>query len=262
MRRTGLLLLSFVLLLCACSEKPDEADYGQLAGLHADYAAQTRAEVGFMMEASFRDPDTGQAGVLYYISGEARYDGTAQIAWQKFTATLLAATSNAEEYYADGIKKHVENGTVYDLATAPEELFGAFPYHTVPLPAFSGVKSLTVEESDGGMLYTLTASSGQKQLVEEIWRLDLYALAGIRLPDREKETYGDAVYTFSVADGRIRSLFVKLTVSLYETAGYTPGYTPKEEDYRLDLTLNAQISLRAEGEAVEIPVWEEQGELS
>ncbi len=263
MRRIGLFLLSFLLLLCSCSGQVDEASYERLAEWHAGYAALMRAEVGFMMEAAFRDPDTGQSGVLYYISGEACYDAASQLAWQKFTATLLAATSNAEEYYADGIKRHVEDGSVYVIETSPEALFGAFPYHTVPLPAVSELKSLSEEESDGGMLYTLVSSVGQKQLVEDIWQLDLYALAGIAVPDREKEAYGDVTYTYSVSDGRIRTLFVSLTVSLYETAGYTPGYTPKEEDYRLDLTLRAQISLRAEGEAVEIPAYqEEQGEMS
>lgn len=261
MRKRLLLLLAAVLLLTgACSEKPDAAMYETVSQLHAGYAELSRAHLGFMMEASFRDEDSGEAGVLYYISGDAKYDIAADTAWQSFTATLLAATYKAEEYYADDRVMHIEGEEVFELQTPSAEFFGAYPYQPVPLPAFSSVKTLTEESSGDATMYTVVAAEGQKQLVEEVWKLDLYQLAGIVVPNRDKESYGDVTYTFSVKDGKVQALYVKLTVSIYETPGYTPGYTPKDEDYRLDLTVSAQITLRETGDAVEIPVYNEAKE--
>ena len=254
-KRVCAVLLTALLLLCACAEKPDAEVYDALSGLYADVGAQTRAAIGFRMEASFRDPDTGEAGVLYYLDGETRYDTVSSVAWQRFTATRLGATVNAEEFYENGVRTHLENGQETLIQTEPDTLFGAFPYRFASLPAFAELKSLKTEESGNGLLYVLLSSTGQKQLIEEIWGLDLYALAGITVPDREREAYGDVSYTFSVVDGKVRTLFVRLTVSLFEQTGYTPGYTPKEEDGRLDLTIQTQITFREAGEAVEIPAY-------
>ena len=256
-KRFFLLLLAATMLFASCSAKPDEEMYQSLVSRHEAYACEKRAEIGFMMEASFRDDDSGKAGVLYYMNGEARYDSASETAWQSFTATLLAATYKAEEYYADGKKTHIESGEVLELEMSADDFFGAFPYRTVPLPAFSEVIALTEERNGDATLYTLTASSGQKELIEEVWKLNLYELAGITVPNTEKESYGDVTYTFSVKDGKVQSLMVKLAVSVYETPGYTLGYTPKDEDYRLDLTVTAQISVRNTGETVEIPVYSE-----
>lgn len=256
MRRGAAALFATVLLLCACSETPDAEAYEALSGLHAALSAQTRADIGFRMEATFRDPETGVSSVLYYLDGETRYDSVSRVAWQRFNATRLAATVNAEEYYADGVRTHLENGEMTLLPAEPEALFGAFPYQTVPLPALSELKSLKTEENGSGTLYTLVSQTGQKQLIEDVWGLDLYALAEISTPDREKESYGDVTYSWAVTDAGLQTLFVQLTVTLYEKAGYTPGYTPKDDDYRLDLTLQAQISFRDAGEHVEIPAYE------
>jgi hypothetical protein len=118
-------------------------------------------------------------------------------------------------------------------------------------------KLLSVEETHDGVLYTLVANQGQKTLVEEIWKTDLYSLAGIRVPDREKESYGDVTYTYSVKNGEVTSVTVKLTVTLFETAPYTPGYTPDEEDLRLELSLTAKVTLKQSGDGVTVPVYEE-----
>lgn len=250
--------LILALLLASCGKKPDAAAYELLSGLQAELEARTRAELGFWMEASFRDPETGKGGVLYVLDGETRYDTVAQIAWQRFTATRLGATAAGEEYYRDGTKTHVEGGQVTLLPTGPEAMFGAFPYRLAPLPALSELKSLQKEENGSGTLYTLVSETGQEQLLGEIWGLDLYALAGISTPDREKEAYGDVIYTWSVTDGTVNTLYVELTVSLFEKAGYTPGYTGGDDDGRLDLTIRTRLSFRSAGDAVEIPAYEEE----
>ena len=250
------LLLAVAFLLVACGEKPNAEDYELLSGLQTELEARTRAELGFWMEASFRDPETGGSGVLYSLDGETRYDIGDKTAWQRFTATRLGATATGEEYYANGVKTHVEGGQVVLLPTEPESLFGAFPFRLASMPAFSEVKSLQTEENESGTLYTLVTATGQKQLLEEIWGLDLYTLAGISVPDRDRETYGDVIYTWSVTDGNVRTLYVELTVSLFEKAGYTPGYAGGNDDGRLDLTIRTRLSFRGAGEDVEIPTYE------
>lgn len=261
MRRTALtaaifLLLTLLLLLAACGEKPNAEAYERVAGLYAAAEARTRGELGFWMEASFRDPETGESGVLYALDGETRYDTASQIAWQRFTATRLGATVTGEDYYENGVKTHIESGQATLLSTEPEVLFGAFPYRMPALPAISELKEAKAEESSDGTLYTLVTATGQKQLLEEIWGLDLYALAGIASPDRGREAYGDVTYTWSAANGDIRTLYVQLTVSLFEKAGYTPGYTGGSDDGRLDLTIQTRITFRGAGESVEIPTYE------
>ena len=128
----------------------------------------------------------------------------------------------------------------------------------VPLFRSNTITALAAEETDGGLLYILVAEAGQKELVEEVWKTDLYTLAGIRVPDRDKESYGDVTYTFSVKDGKVQSISVKLTVSLFETAAYTPGYTPDTEDLRLDLTLTAKVTVKNTGETVTVPAYLEE----
>ena len=170
---------------------------------------------------------------------------------------MAVLTYNSEEYYADGVKKHIEEGEVYDFEAKPEEFFDAFPYCNIPVPGFDGVKSLSVEETYDGILYTLVATQGQKTLVEEIWKTDLYTLAGIRVPDREKEAYGDVTYIYSVKDEVVTSVTVKFTVTLFETAPYTPGYTPDDADLRLELSLTAKVTLKQSGDGVTVPVYGE-----
>ena len=251
-----LVLLLPQLLLPSCGEKPDAETYETVSALHAGLEPRTRQALGFWMEASFRDPETGEGGVLYSLDGETKYDTVSQIAWQRFTVTRLGATVTGEEYYETGVKTHIEGGQVTLLPTEPEAMFGAFPYHMPPLPALSELKSLKTEENSAGTLYTLVTAAGQKRLLEEFWGLDLYALAGIVSPDRERETYGDVTYTWSVADGEVRTLYVQLTVSLFEKAGYTPGYTGGSDEGRLELTSRTRITFRETGQAVEIPTYE------
>lgn len=248
------LALLLLLPLASCGKKPDAGAYETVSGLYTELESRTRGESGFWMEASFRDPETGESGVLYALDGETRYDTVSQIAWQRFTATRLGATATGEEYYENGVKMHLEGGKVIPLPTEPEVLFGAFPYRMPALPAFSELKETKTEENSGGTLYTLVTAAGQKQLLEEIWGLDLYALAGIVSPDRERESYGDVTYTWSVADGTVRTLYVQLTVSLFEKSGYTPGYEGKDDD-QLDLTIRTRVTFRDAGDTVEIPTY-------
>lgn len=248
------LMLAAGVLLGACAAKPDQGVYGELFDAHDAFMKTDRAHLGFMLEATFCDEDSGETGTLYYMQGDAKYDQDADLAWQKFTATLLASTYNAEEYYQSGKKTHLESGETFELDAPHQTFFGAFPYCKVTIPAFADAETLVVESNGDAVLYTLTSSVGQKELLE-LWQLDLYTLAGVVVPNREKESFGDVTYTFSVKDGKISSLTVKLVASIYETPAYTPGYTPDDENYRLDLNLTAQISVKASGDAVEIPIY-------
>ena len=263
-KRFALLLLAIATLLCGCEASPEDLygePYEEVRLLHDAYASVTRGEMEFLMEATFRDPETGGAGVLYFLQGNGRYDKKTQTAWQTFDASLLGASYRSEEYFADGTKVHIENGDVYHLPTAAEDFFRAFPYSTIPLPELVSLRSLEQNESSNGKLYKMVFTSGQKQLVEEIWKLDLYGLTSIPNPDKEKESYGDMTYTVLIKDGMVRSILVEFTVSIYKKAAYTPGYTPKDdESNRLELKIKAKVELKGQGVSVDIPVYEEESE--
>ncbi len=267
-RTTGLtaLALCVAVLLCACGETSPREQYGESYGtvrlLHDAYKEIVRGELSFLMEASFRDPDSGETGVLYFLQGEGRYDKQEEVAWQAFDATLLGASYHSEEYFSQGDKVHLEAGEVYHLPTEAQAFFQAFPYETIPLPALDSLTAMEQNQSGKGMLYKLVSSAGQKQLVEEVWKLDLYSLAGIANPDYEKESYGEVTYTILEQDGNIRSIMVELTVSVYKKAGYIPGYTPSDDDYRLDLKITAKVELKNQGETVEIPVYQETSDTA
>ena len=242
--------------VCGCSARPDGQAYAELAGICENAGAVTRGALEFSMEATFRDPETGEGGVLYAVDGEARYDTARQTAYQRFRMTRLGATADAEEYYADGVRTHVEKR---EVTTAPVEfdaLLGAFPYRLPPLPALSSLEELEREENGTGLLWTTVCGSGQAELLRDIWGLDLYALAGISLPDREKESYGDVTCTWVTDGDSLKSVYVRLGVTIYEQSGYTPGYGGESDDGRLDLTVQARFSVTATGETVEIPVYE------
>lgn len=260
MKRIAAVLLTTALLCIpvGCSSKERE-NYDALQNAYAVYEQQSRADVAFMMEATFRDASGTKNGVLYYVGGNAVYDTVLQAARQQFTATVLGDTHNAVETYRNGVKTHIEGDEVLRWEAQPEELFGAFPYQTVPLPSFDGIERLTAEQTGADtLLYTVVCKTGQKQLIEDIWKLDFYTLAGIRMPDREKEAFGEATYSFSVVNGVLRSLRVTLPLDLYEQAGYTPGYSRPAEESCLHLTLQVQLSFRATGDAVTLPEdWED-----
>ncbi len=251
-----LFALTLAAAVCGCSAGLDEQAYEELAGIYENAGAVTRGALEFSMEASFRDLEIGESGVLYAIDGEARYDTAQQIAWQRFRMTRLGATADAEEFYRNGVKTHVEKQETTTTPTEPETLFGVFPYRLPPLPALSSLAELDREENGTGLLWTTVCGTGQKELLEDVWGLDLYALAGISLPDREKESYGDVTCTWITEGDSLRSVYVRLTVTLYEQSGYTPGYGGGNDNGRLDLTVQARLSVTETGEAVEIPAYE------
>ena len=263
--RLFLLLLAVSLLLCGCQASPEEQfgePYEAVRLFHKEYEAVTRGEMDFLMEATFRDPETGETGVLYFLQGNGRYDKELQTAWQAFDATLLGASYRSEEYFASGDKVHIENGETYHLPTEADTFFQAFPYSTIPLPALASLKELEQSPASNGTLYKLVATEGQKRLVEEIWKLDLYALTGIASPDKEKESYGEMTYTVLEKDGRLCSVLVEFTVSIYKKAGYTPGYTPTGDENRLELKIKAKVELKSIGESVDIPTYEETSDTA
>lgn len=242
--------------VCGCSARSDAQAYAELEGIRESADAVTRGALEFSMEASFRDPETGESGVLYAVDGEAEYDTAMQIAYQRFRMTRLGATADAEEYYADGVKTHVEKQAVTTSPVEPDVLFGAFPYRLPPLPALSSLEELEREENGTGLLWTTVCGSGQKELLGDVWGLDLYALAGISLPDREKESYGDVTCTWVTDGDSLKSVYVQLDVTLYEQSGYTPGYGGENDDGRLDLTVRTRFTVTGTGETVEIPAYE------
>lgn len=255
---SGLLLLAPA--VCGCGEEPDAEAYGRLAGLVEAVNAERRVCADFTMEAGFSDPSSGEGGVLYFIDGEASCDRDAKTAYQDFRATLLGASSHASEYVSGTGKVHVENGAERVLEADADEVLASFPYNALPLPALADVKSLSFPGTGADGVYVVTADAGQKALLEDVWKLDLYALAGIGSPDREKESFGEAEYEYVVRDGRIVSLTVRLTAVLYEKTGYTPGYTPKDDDgNRLELSVRAKTSFVSFGEAVSVPLYGEDG---
>ena len=260
-RAVSLLLLCLT-MLAGCGKAVDEQASQTLSEAVSEAASEDRFCADFLMEATFSDPGSGQSGVLYFIDGRASCDRKEQKAFQEFRVTLLGASSHACEYLTPTKKIHVEDDEQFteEIDASVQEpgdgFLAAFPYSRLTIPTLAQTESLTAPEAGNG-LYVLTAREGQKELIEKVWKLDLYTLAGITVPDREKESFGDVVYECLIKNGALSSVTVRLNAVLYQKAGYTPGYTPKDDENRLELSLRVKLSFVSFGREVQIPEYQE-----
>ena len=258
MKRVMALLLALgTLLLCGCGEPTVDADaYRMLSDAVSVVNKERRFCTDFLMETTFRDPSTGRNSVLYFLDGRASCDRDKKTAFQDYKATVLGASYHAYEYLSERGRVHEENGQVMTYEQNIDDALKAFPYSLVSLPPIESLRSLVSPDTPDGS-YTLTWSEGQKELIEDVWQVDLYNMARIVVPDESKEKFGEVTCILAVKDGALASVTWTLSATIYETPGYTPGYTPKEEDSRLDLSIRAKLTFVSFGNDVKIPVYEE-----
>lgn len=257
-RAAALLLAVCALLCCGCenASSPDPETYGMLSDLVSAVGSEQRFCTDFLMETTFLDPSTGKSHVLYFLDGRASCDREEKRAFQDFKATVLGASYHGCEYLSENGRVRLQDGQTTPFVQEVGQALTAFPYSAVTLPPIDSVRSLVSSDTPDGS-YTLVWSEGQKELIEDVWQVDLYSMARIVLPDRTKEKFGDVTCILAVKDGALASVTWTLSATIYETPAYTPGYTPKDEDSRLDLSIRVKLTFVSFGNDVEIPVYEE-----
>lgn len=256
-RIASLLLAVCALLLCGCGERNavDPETYAVLSGLVSAVDAEQRFCTDFLMETTFSDPSTGKSSILYFLDGRASCDRTEKKAFQDYKVTVLGASIHAHEYLSESRRVHEVDGNATLLDAEIDESLSAFPYSRISLPPIETLRSLVSPDTPDGS-YTLVWAEGQKQLIEDTWKLNLYSIARVVVPDETKEQFGEVTCVLTVKGGKLSSMTWTLTATIYEDPGYTPGYTAKDEDCRLDLSIRVKQTFVSFGEDVEIPVYE------
>ncbi|MBO4366732.1 MAG: hypothetical protein J5843_03640 [Clostridia bacterium] len=243
------LLLTVCLCLAAglsgCSDA--ERIHERYEPLHAAagaFSSHTRRSTRFQAEAVFRGTGAnGTGSILYSVNGTARCDETEQWAHQAYTAVWLGLSSRGEDLFRSDRCVHKENGeeTVSDRNTA--EVLGTFPFRGLWIPDESDVTEIAVSDGMSGTLYTVKVA-GNADLLKDLSGMDWYALTQIAEPDLSREKIGPLTLTYTVSDGQVRSFAAECALTVYEKAGYTPGYSNPDAD-GLELTVRVQWTAEA-----------------
>lgn len=192
------------------------------ADVRAASEISSRRAARFQAEASFRDPFGETGSVLYSVSGSVSCDAAAGWGYQSYAGALLASTFKGEDWFGDGICLHRENGTTTRSERETDPVLRGFPFQMIPLPEESEVKTASSAANLTGTLYTFM-EDGSSEKLEALCGWDWYAMAGISVPDRSRESFGPLTWRISVRDGKTVSCAAECTFLIYEEAGYTPG---------------------------------------
>ena len=251
------LLLAFCLCLTAaglsgCGAENVHDRYEPLLAAAEAFASHSRRATRFQAEAVFRGADAnGSGSILYSVNGTAECDESEPWAHQAYTAVWLGASSRGEDLFRAGRRVHKENGeeTASDRDTA--EVLGTFPFHGLWIPDERDVISISVSDGMSGTLYAVTVP-GSSGLLKDLSGMDWYALAQIGEPDTDREQIGPLTLTYTVSDGQVRSFAAECSLTVYEKAGYTPGYSNPDAD-GLSLTVRMQWTVEALDGDVTVP---------
>jgi hypothetical protein len=108
---------------------------------------------------------------------------------------------------------------------------------------------LKKDTNSAGTLYTFKVKSGYDEQLKALLGDNIYSLAKITKPQTEKTRFSEieCEYTFTQNQNGQTVLVnrqIVFTAYLYETPTYTPGYTPPEEDYMLDLKVRIKVTYK------------------
>ena len=73
---------------------------------------------------------------------------------------------------------------------------------------------------------------------------DIYSIAYINVPRKDKMYCEDAVFTYRIKDGAISDYSLAFTAHLFDTPPYVPGKDVDESGYELELFVEFNVSYR------------------
>ncbi len=205
----------------------------------------------YMLEMTF-----GEGVTLYYALGEMAWDREAQTAFTDFSYSYLGVSGKTENYFKNGKLTSVDGGEVITGDRKAEELFSKIPYSSMPL--YSGdCKGLVVSDTSSGTAYSFTRSD-TKKLSKMFVEDDIYDIVTVlKKPQPEKTQYSDMQCVYTVNDGKLVSCRFEFDMKLFDTPAYVPGYSVPEEDYTIDIHVNAKITYKQFGNDVSVEEYSE-----
>ncbi len=244
MRRVTLVLLTAVLvsgLLSGCGEK---TEYSEVSAGIENTNAIKRYNASFLTELTFNN---GTATLLYQ-QGSYSIDREQQQLYSEYVRTYLGASDKITEMYRDGYVYLNDSSGKSKYESKPEFLTCLHYAETMNFNE-KDISGLKKDTNSAGTLYTFKVKSGYDEQLKALLGDNIYSLAKITKPQTEKTRFSEieCEYTFTQNQNGQTVLVnrqIVFTAYLYETPTYTPGYTPPEEDYMLDLKVRIKVTYK------------------
>lgn len=263
MRRTAFILLTLALtsgLLSGCGEK---VPYSEVSAGIQNTNAIRRYNASFIAEMTFEN----ETATLLYQQGSYSIDRDAQQLYAEYVRTYLGASDKVTEMYKDGYVYLSDSSGKTRYESKPEFL-GYLQYAEALDFNEKDVSNLKKSKNSSGTLYTFKVKSGYDEQLKTLLGDNIYSLAKIAKPQKDKTHFSEieCEYTFTQdKNGQpvLATRQIMFTVYLYDTPAYTPGHTPKEEDYRLDLKVRIRVTYKVlENIEISEPVTTDYNEIS
>ena len=124
---------------------------------------------------------------------------------------------------------------------SPEALFDSLLYARPAVPD-EGSKISASLSADG--LYTVKCKNPDSNALFSLLGDDIYSIAYINVPRKDKMYCEDAVFTYRIKDGAISDYSLAFTAHLFDTPPYVPGKDVDESGYELELFVEFNVSYR------------------
>ena len=159
----------------------------------------------------------------------------------EMTRTVLASAAKVELEYDGTTCTTIIDGEEHTGEMSPEALFGSLLYARPAVPD-EGSKISASLSADG--LYTVKCKNPDSNALFSLLGDDIYSIAYINVPRKDKMYCEDAVFTYRIKDGAISDYSLAFTAHLFDTPPYVPGKDVDESGYELDLFVEFNVSYR------------------
>ncbi len=250
MKRFLLIILAIaVTVFCGCSDEQSEETVSAANDMNS---AVERANNETKLDGAYTLSITFDKGaVLYHAQGDIAWNREAKTAYAAFDQTYLGASVVMRNYYSDGKMISISDGEAAETSRDSAELFSKFPYFSLPMHD-NKCGHITVGQNSVGMSYTFERSDA-KAIFDLLVGGDIYSLVySIKNPQPEKTEYGNVECVYTVSEGKIVSCRYEFDVKLFDTPSYIPGYSQPEDEYTIDLHINAKVTYNSFGDSVTV----------
>ena len=129
----------------------------------------------------------------------------------EMTRTVLASAAKVELEYDGTTCTTIIDGEEHTGVMSPEALFDSLLYARPAVPdEGSRISAVKCKNPDSNALFSLLGD-------------DIYSIAYINVPRKDKMYCEDAVFTYRIKDGAISDYSLAFTAHLYDTPPYVPG---------------------------------------
>lgn len=229
MKRLALTVIAVCMLLfCGCGGDADVTPV-----ISAVQSPPDRLHCNFTFNIRFGE----ELSTLLFSMGSFDADYAQNMLSAQLTRTVLASAAAVTLEYDGKICVTTIEGEEHTYEMTPEEVFGGMVYAR---PLFPDGKYSATLSSDG--LYTVKCKAPDSAKLFALLGDDIYSIAYIKAPLRDKMYCSDAVFTYRLKDGIITDYSLSFTAHLFDTPPYVPGVKVDESDYELELDVEFTAS--------------------